>query len=61
MASSPEHQQLASTSTGGGEGVAVPRGNSRVRHVVIRDAEIWQEPAPYVVRERVMVCACVHL
>ena len=26
------------------------RGDSnRVRHVVIRDAEIWEEPAPYVV------------
>lgn len=23
--------------------------SSRVRHVVVRDAEIWEEPAPYVV------------
>ena len=32
-----------------GRGGAVAEASNRVRHVVIRDAEIWEEPAPYVV------------
>ncbi len=34
----------------GGSAIASPSESGRVRHVVIRDAEIWEEPAPYVVR-----------
>lgn len=47
VASSPEHQQLGLG--GGSPGVASASESSRVRHIVIRDAEIWDEPAPYVV------------
>ena len=36
------------------QGVGAGAGDSsRVRHVVIRDAEIWEEPAPYVVSDGV--------
>lgn len=34
-------------------GGALP-DTSRVRHVVVRDAEIWEEPAPYVVSSHIV-------
>lgn len=46
VASSPTHGHGVS----GASGVSVA-DITRVRHVVIRDAEIWEEPAPYVVRK----------
>lgn len=53
VGSPPPAQQLHQDSSSvlrGGTAIASPSESSRVRHVVIRDAEIWEEPAPYVVR-----------
>lgn len=50
VASSPEHQAL-SESASASVSAAGLKDNSRIRHVVIRDAEIWEEPAPYVVSD----------
>lgn len=41
---------------GGGEVLGRGSYTVRVRHVVIRDAEIWEEPNPYVVRIKSLLC-----
>ena len=53
VATSPTH--------GHGGSVASQSENVIIRHVVIRDAQIWEEPAPYVVSIlTVCYCSAVH-